>query len=130
MTDLMCRDSYYTFANDYSLEKEPKKINQKGLMMMLARVDKLKASKMAVSQLIELINLRKLKIKVLLREMYDGSESANEKIIALKNMYHELVRLSYDIVKRVANLQDSEALLKRPFVLEGIRYDYYRAYIP
>ena len=45
-------------------------------------------------------------------------------------MYSELIRLSYDIVKRIANLQDSEALLKRPFVLEGIRYDYYRAYIP
>ena len=34
--------------------------------MMLARVDKLKASKLAVSQLIELINLRKLKIRVLI----------------------------------------------------------------
>jgi hypothetical protein len=45
-------------------------------------------------------------------------------------MYVELVRLSYDIVKRIANLQDSEALMKRPFVLEGIRYDYYRAFIP
>lgn len=49
MTDLMNRDSYYTFANEYSLEKQPNKINQKGLMMMLARVDKLKAAKIATT---------------------------------------------------------------------------------
>lgn len=83
-------------------------VSQEGLLKLLLRVKKMQEAKLEIYKIIELIFVRKLKIKLCLDELRIGEKGSAQKCNTIRGMYGELVNLSLQIVQKVANFQDMD----------------------